>query len=34
MGSRVVELKNLFDKYQANGSVTFEYETESYIGEV
>ena len=30
----MIEMKKLFDKYEVNGSVTFEYETEGYIGEV
>jgi SAM-dependent methyltransferase len=30
----LAELKKLFDKYEVNGSVAFEYETEVYIGEV
>lgn len=30
----MVELRKLFDKYEFHGKVTFEYETEGYIGEV
>ena len=30
----IMELKKLFAKYEANGKVSFEYETEGYIGEV
>jgi SAM-dependent methyltransferase len=30
----MTKLMKLFDKYEVNGSVSFEYETEGYIGEV
>ena len=30
----MVELRKLFDKYEFHGKVSFEYETEGYIGEV
>lgn len=30
----IMELKKLFDKYEVHGKVSFEYETEGYIGEV
>jgi len=30
----MVELKKLFEKYEVHGKVSFEYETEVYIGEV
>lgn len=30
----IMELRKLFDKYETNGKVSFEYETEGYIGEV
>ena len=30
----IMELMMLFNKYAVNGSISFEYETEGYIGEV